>query len=242
MEHRPASAEWRILPIADQAVFVDFGEIIDEAINNRVTSLAARVRQAALAGVTSLVPTYRALTVSYDSTRVRQAVLVRQLEALLMTHDVATPKVRCWTIPVSYGGEQGIDLIALAALHAISPQRVIDIHSAATYRVYMIGFMPGFAYLGGLDPRLHTSRRESPRLKTPSGSISIGGMQTAVGSVEAPSGWHLIGRTPVRSFMPEREEPFLFSAGDRVRFQPIDGGTFIRLHGQSDYLPEWTWQ
>nr|WP_243465986.1 carboxyltransferase domain-containing protein [Sodalis glossinidius] len=100
--------------------------------------------------------------------------------------------------------------------------------------------MPGFAYLGGLDRRLHTSRRELPRLKTPAGSI--GSMQTAVGSVEAPSGWHLIGRMPVRSFVLDRETPFLFSAGDHVRFTPVAVAVFTRLEEQPDYLPDWTWQ
>ncbi|AHF76804.1 Allophanate hydrolase subunit 1 [Sodalis praecaptivus] len=233
---------WRILPIADQAVCVDFGEVIDEQINQRVTALAARVRGAALTGVLSLIPTYRALTVAYDSTQIRQTQLVAQLQELLRQPDAAGQRAKCWTIPVSYGGEHGVDLADLAALHHLTPQQVIDLHSAALYRVYMIGFMPGFAYLGGLVPRLHTSRRESPRLKTPAGSISIGGMQTAVGSVEAPSGWHLIGRTPVRSFVPDREQPFLFSAGDRIRFTPVCAGTFTRLQAQGDYLPDWTWQ
>lgn len=236
------SAPWRILPIADQAVYVDFGEVIDEAINGRVTALAARVRQAEVPGVTSLVPTYRALTVGYDSTKTRQAKLIETLTELLSQPDGGGERVKIWTIPVNYGGEQGIDLSWLAQTHGLSEQEVISRHAAASYRVYMIGFMPGFAYLGGLDPQLHTSRRESPRLKVPAGSISIGGMQTAVGSVEAPSGWHLIGRTPVRSFAPERAEPFLFSAGDRVKFTPIDAGQYHDLAAKADLLPEWSWQ
>ena len=239
MQQSSTSPSWRILPIADQAVCVDFGEVIDEQINQRATALAARVKDAALTGVVSLIPTYRVLTVGYDSTRIRQAMLVTQLQALLTQPDAPGQRAKCWTIPVSYGGDHGVDL---ATLHHLTPQQVISLHCAATYRVYMIGFMPGFAYLGGLDSRLHTSRRESPRLKTPAGSISIGGMQTAVGSVEAPCGWHLIGRTPVRSFVPDRETPFLFSAGDRVRFTPVSADAFTRLQAQSDYLPNWTWQ
>ncbi|MBT9433023.1 5-oxoprolinase subunit PxpB [Candidatus Sodalis endolongispinus] len=242
MQQSSTSPSWRILPIADQAVCVDFGEVIDEQINQRVTALAARVKDAALTGVVSLIPTYRALTVGYDSTQIRQALLVAQLKALLTQPDAPGQRAKCWTIPVSYGGDHGVDLAALAALHHLTPQQVISLHCAATYRVYMIGFMPGFAYLGGLDHRLHTPRRESPRLKTPAGSISIGGMQTAVGSVEAPSGWHLIGRTPVHSFVPDRETPFLFSAGDHVCFTPVAAADFTRLQAQPDYLPDWTWQ
>jgi len=233
---------WRILPIADQAVTVDFGDVIDEVINARVTALASRVRQGAVAGVTSLVPTYRALTVGYDSTKTQQSALVATLNVLLSQPDGEADPVKIWTIPVNYGGAQGVDLDWLAQTHRLSPQEVVERHVAGSYRVYMIGFMPGFAYLGGLDPLLHTSRRESPRLKVPAGSISIGGMQTAVGSVEAPSGWHLIGRTPVRSFAPERAEPFLFSAGDRICFTAIGVEEYTHLQAKTDYLPEWTWQ
>ena len=233
---------WRILPVADQAVYVDFGDVIDEAINARVTALASRVRQAKVPGVTTLVPTYRALTVGYDSTQTQQARLIAALTELLAQPDAEADPVRLWTIPVNYGGEQGVDLEWLAQTHGLSTDEVIERHVAASYRVYMIGFMPGFAYLGGLDPLLHTSRRESPRLKVPAGSISIGGMQTAVGSVEAPSGWHLIGRTPVRSYAPERKEPFLLRAGDRIRFAPIDVEQYQHLVAQDDYIPEWTWQ
>jgi KipI family sensor histidine kinase inhibitor len=233
---------WRILPIADQAVYVDFGDVIDESINARVTALASRVRHGNILGVTSLVPTYRALTVGYDSTKTQQTRLIATLTELLSQPDDEAEPVRLWTIPVNYGGEQGIDLAWLAHSHGLSQEEVIERHVAVSYRVYMMGFMPGFAYLGGLDPLLHTSRRESPRLKVPAGSISIGGMQTAVGSVEAPSGWHLIGRTPVRSFDPERAEPFLFRAGDRIRFAPICVEEYVHLLAQADFLPEWRWQ
>lgn len=232
----------RIAPIADHALYIDFGEVIDVAINQRVTALAKRIAQAGIAGVTGLIPTYRALTVAYDCTRIRQAALREQLERLLAQADAAADPVRCWDLPVAYGGEHGIDLNWLAEHHQLDPVEVIRLHSTVSYRVYMIGFMPGFAYLGGLDERLHTSRRESPRLKVPGGTVSIGGMQTAVSSVDAPSGWHLIGRTPARSFVPSREEPFLFSSGDEIRFVPISTEEFDALSVQPDYLPQWTWR
>lgn len=234
--------DYRIASIADHALSIDFGEVIDAAVNARVTGLAKRVAAADIAGVTGLVPTYRALTVAYDCTRIRQAALRERLEALLAQADGPAEPVRLWQLPVVYGGVHGIDLDWLADQHRLDPQEVIRLHGAVSYRVYMIGFMPGFAYLGGLDPRLHTSRRESPRLKTPAGTVSIGGMQTAVASVEAPSGWHLIGRTPARSFVPGRAEPFLFRAGDEIRFAPIDAEAFDALAAQPDYLPAWTWR
>jgi KipI family sensor histidine kinase inhibitor len=232
----------RIAPIADHALYIDFGEVIDAAVNQRVTALSKRVAEAGIDGVTGLIPTYRALTVAYDCTRIRQSRLREHLERLLAEPDAAAEPVRSWQLPVVYGGDHGIDLLWLADHHQLAPEDVIRLHSAVSYRVYMIGFMPGFAYLGGLDERLHTSRRESPRLKTPAGTVSIGGMQTAVASVEAPSGWNLIGRTPARSFVPSREEPFLFRAGDEISFVPIDSDEFDALSAQSDYLPQWTWR
>jgi KipI family sensor histidine kinase inhibitor len=236
------ASSYRIAAIADHALSIDFGEVIDAAINQRVTALAKRVVQAQIPGVTGLIPTYRALNVAYDSTRIRQSRLREHLERLLAEPDAEADPVRCWEVPVAYGGDQGVDLQWLADHHQLDPLDVIRRHSAVNYRVYMIGFMPGFAYLGGLDERLHTSRRESPRLKTPAGSVSIGGMQTAVASVEAPSGWHLIGRTPARSFVASREQPFLFRAGDEIRFVPISGDEFDALWAQPDYLPQWTWR
>jgi KipI family sensor histidine kinase inhibitor len=232
----------RIAPIADHALYIDFGEVIDAAVNQRVTALAKRVADARIEGVTGLIPTYRALTVAYDCTRIRQSRLIAHVERLLAEPDEQAAPVRTWEVPVAYGGDHGIDLQWLSEHHQLDPQEVIRLHSAVSYRVYMIGFMPGFAYLGGLDQRLHTSRRESPRLKTPAGSISIGGMQTAVASVEAPSGWHLIGQTPARSFVPSRQEPFLFGAGDEIRFTPISAEEFDELWAQPDYLPQWTWR
>ena len=128
---------------------------------------------------------------------------------------------RAWQVPVAYGGEHGIDLAEMAAERGITEAELVRRHAAPTYRVYMIGFQPGFAYLGGLDPALAKPRRTDPRPRTPAGSISIGGVQTAVASVEAPSGWHLIGRTPALPFRLGRDPVFLFQAGDSVRFEPI---------------------
>lgn len=233
---------YRIAPIGDHAIYIDFGEVIDIAVNQRVTALARRVGEAGIPGVTGLVPTYRALTVAYDCTLIRHSRLRQHLERLLAEPYAEAGPVRQWEVPVAYGGEHGVDLEWLAAQHDLDAQTVIALHSAARYRVYMIGFMPGFAYLGGLDERLHTSRRESPRLKVPAGTVSIGGMQTAVASIEAPSGWHLIGRTPARSFRPGHDDPFLFRAGDEIRFVPIEQAEFDALAAQPDFIPQWTWR
>jgi KipI family sensor histidine kinase inhibitor len=134
-----------------------------------------------------------------------------------------------WRVPVVYGGEYGIDLEAVAEHHGLTPSQVVEIHSSAVYRIYMIGFLPGFAYLGGLDPRIVTSRRTQPRLKVPSGSIMIGGEQAGIVPMEMPSGWHLLGRTPVLSYAPQRDPAFLFAAGDEIVFEPMDASRWAAL-------------
>jgi KipI family sensor histidine kinase inhibitor len=132
-------------------------------------------------------------------------------------------------VPVVYGGEFGIDLDDVAARHGLDPAEVVARHAAPEYRVYMIGFAPGYAYLGGLDPALATPRRETPRMRTPAGTIAVGGVQASVASIEAPSGWHLLGRTPVRAFMPGRDPVFLLRPGDRVRFEPVPASAWDAL-------------
>jgi 5-oxoprolinase (ATP-hydrolysing) subunit B len=218
----------RILPCGDAALVVQFGEEIDPGVNARVLALDARVAEG-LRGVIETVPTYRSLLVHYDPTVTEFRALGEALLGLSQ-HLPETPNEgRLWRIPVVYGGEFGIDLESVAAHHAITTDELIRRHAAPVYRVYMMGFLPGFAYLGGLDPTIAISRRESPRLKTPAGTISIGGIQALVASIEAPSGWHLLGRTPVRNFMADRDPVFILDAGDRVKFEPIPASEWPRL-------------
>ncbi len=219
----------RVVPVGDTAILIELGETIDPAINAAVLALDARIRALALEGVVELVPTYRSLLVHYDPERVDGRALLDRLSALDFDHPGVPPEGRLWTVPVCYGGEFGIDLEALAARHGLTTEEVVRLHTAPRYRVYMVGFVPGFTYLGGLDPRLHTPRLPDPRPRTPAGSVSIGGMQTGIASIPIPSGWHLIGRTPVRTFDPERDPPLLLEPGDLVRFVPIDPATFHEL-------------
>jgi KipI family sensor histidine kinase inhibitor len=134
-----------------------------------------------------------------------------------------------WRVPVIYGGSFGEDLIAVAAQHGLTPDEVIARHAAPEYRVYMIGFMPGYTYLGGLDPSIATPRRAEPRLATPAGSIAIGGVQASIQCLAAPSGWHLLGRTPARTYHPTRDPMFLMSPGDRVSFYRIPATSWDAL-------------
>jgi KipI family sensor histidine kinase inhibitor len=215
-----AAASPRVLPCGDTALAVEFGEAIDPAVNACVLALDARVAQG-IPGVVETVPTYRSLLVHYDPVVTDFDTLGATLSALSADLPDTPAEGRLWRIPVVYGGAFGVDLEAVSARHGLAPADLIARHAAPIYRVYMIGFVPGFAYLGGLDPSLATPRRDVPRARTPAGSISIGGAQAAVASIEAPSGWHLLGRTPVRSFMPDREPPFILNAGDRVTFEPV---------------------
>ena len=221
------SSSPRILPCGDTAMTVEFGSEIDPRLNARVLALAARLE--GVPGLVESVPTYRSLLIHYDPSATSFESVSEAVRRASVDLSDEPREGRLWRVPVVYGGAFGIDLEEVAERHGLTPAQVIERHSAPDYRIYMIGFLPGYAYLGGLDPALATPRRENPRAHTPAGTISIGGIQAVVASIEAPSGWHLLGRTPVRNFMPDREPVFLFEAGDRVRFEPIDAARWDEL-------------
>jgi len=222
----------RILPCGDAALTVEFGREIDPAVNARVLALDARV--SGLAGVVETLPTYRSLLVHYDPAAVDFHALAAALLDLAADLPDIAREGRLWRIPVVYGGEFGVDLGDIARRHGITPDDLVQRHSAPVYRVYMSGFLPGFAYLGGLDPSIATPRRESPRARTPAGTISIGGVQALVASIEAPSGWHLLGRTPVRNFMLGREPVFILEPGDQIVFEPVAAERWEGLDGAAE--------
>jgi KipI family sensor histidine kinase inhibitor len=219
----------RILPSGDTALTVEFGRTIDEAVNRSVLAFDQLVAAAALPGVVETVPTYRSLLVHYDPLQTSHAALAAALLALAARPRPGVATARRWRVPVAYGGAFGIDLEDVAKRHGVTPDEVVARHVAAEYFVAMVGFTPGFAYLSGLDPTLATPRRDSPRLQTPAGTIHIGGAQAAIQCLAGPSGWHLLGRTPVRSFLPGRDPVFLIAPGDAVRFHAIDAATFAAM-------------
>ena len=210
-----------VLPCGDCALIVQIGETVDAGANARIIALAAELEARALPGIQEIVPTYRSLLVRYDPEKVRGADLERQLLEAFEHPAKAGAEGRLWTVPCLYGGTVGQDFDELAAMKGLSPDELVALHSGAEYRIYMIGFAPGFAYLGGLPEILHTPRLTKPRQNIPAGAIGIGGQQGNINSVAGPSGWRFVGWTPVRSFDPARAEPFLFRAGDRLRFRPI---------------------
>ena len=217
-----------IAPLGDRALRVDFGQRIDPGLNARVHGLAARIRRAELPGVTDLVPAYASLAVHYrpEAWEGQEGspydALVDALAPLLL--DQAEPTMepaRTIEIPVRYGGAHGPDLEEVAHQAGLSPADFAGRHAAGRYRVYMLGFTPGFAYLGGLDPALAAPRRSMPRTQVPAGSVGIAGEQTGIYPCDSPGGWQLIGRTDATLFDPGREEPCLFRPGDRVRFVAV---------------------
>jgi KipI family sensor histidine kinase inhibitor len=222
-----APGQPRILPCGDAALAVEFGRDIDPAVNARVLALDARV--GGVAGIVETVPTYRSLLVHYDPVAIDFDALEATLLALTADLPTTPREGRLWRIPVVYGGEFGIDLEDTARRHGLTAAELVRRHAAPVYRVYMNGFLPGFSYLGGLDPSIATPRRESPRPWAPPGTIAIGGVQALVASIESPNGWHLLGRTPVRNFMLARDPAFILQPGDRVVFEPIPPGRWEAL-------------
>jgi len=216
----------RLLPSGDSAITVEFSRHIDDAANRRVLSLDRTLAQEKLSGVTETVPTYRSLLVHYDPLQVGFGALSEKLVALAQLPVPEVTNTRRWCIPVVYGGEHGIDLEDVAKALKTTPDDIVARHVAGDYRVAMIGFTPGWSYLSGLEDGLQMPRRQNPRLLTPAGTISIGGVQTGVQCLAGPSGWHLLGQTAVRTYQLHRDPTFLLEPGDAVTFAAVDAKTF----------------
>lgn len=226
----------RFLPCGDSAVTVEFGNAIEPRLNQAVHAFAAAAEALGLPAIREVVPTYRSATVHYlpwlldfEHIQARLAPLARQAAEQAASGPETGPVTE---IPVLYGGDYGPDLGEVAAHCGLDPAQVIRLHSAPAYRIFMLGFTPGFPYLGGMDPRLTTPRRSQPRVSIPAGSVGIAGGQTGVYPIRSPGGWQLIGRTPLKLFDPAREKPILLQAGGAIRFVPIDEQTFHQMKGR----------
>lgn len=221
------SGPFSIVAVGDSALVVRFDERVDALVNAHAVSLAGALASEVLDGVRDVVPAFCSVTVYFDPLRTDSRELMDRLQQLASGDVSATPPTGApIDVPVCYGGELGPDLQAVATFAGLPEQKVVQIHAAVTYRVFMIGFTPGFPYMGIVDDRIAMPRRQSPRTRVPAGSVAIAGMQTGIYPSESPGGWQLIGRTPLTVFDPGREEPFLLRAGDGVRFAPIDRTTF----------------
>jgi inhibitor of KinA len=222
----------RVLSSGDTALVVEFGDRIDRALSEAVLALRARVDGAGIAGVVETVPTFRSLMVHYDPLRIAAAELTQAIDALLEGNARAQQRRRLWRVPVCYEGDLAPDLDEVAERTGLGAVAVAALHASARYHVYMVGFLPGYPYMGDLPERLHLPRRSDPRVRLPPGSVAIATGMTAIYPVESPGGWHLIGTTPIRLFDPRNEPPALFAPGDAVEFEPIDRAAFDRLRAE----------
>lgn len=220
----------RFLPGGDSAIFMEFGNAILPEIGSRVRQTSLRIQSARIPGVREVIPTYRSLLVCYDSLKITFEELAGKLELIAMEKESAPlPQPKVSKIPVLYGGEFGPDLPYVARYHGITPEEVVKIHTSTLYLIYMLGFMPGFAYLGGISEKIATPRLTVPRLKVPAGSVGIAGTQTGIYPSDSPGGWQIIGRTPAKLFDPKREPPSLLEAGNYLSFESVSAEEFRRV-------------
>ena len=231
----PNSTPTRFRISGECSLVAVYGSGIDIAVNEQVRRMAAVVGSLNHPAIKAVVPSYCTLALHYDPLRIQYAALTRLLLDLERQLDQSTvPEAVTVEIPVCYGGEFGPDLDFVAAHNRIAAEEVIRLHSAGIYRIHAIGFAPGFCYLGGLDPRLHAPRLETPRVRVEAGSVGIAGGQTGVYPLASPGGWRLIGRTPLRLFAPERARPVPYQPGDSLCFRPVPAEVFHRLQREEE--------
>ncbi|HLI98328.1 MAG TPA: 5-oxoprolinase subunit PxpB [Bradyrhizobium sp.] len=238
----PTISPPRLLPSGDSAMTVEFSRHIDEEANRRVLALDQILALEPIVGISETVPTYRSLLVHYDPSHIDFASLGQKLLALAERPVPPSKNIRHWRVPVTYGGEYGIDLEDVAKTLGTTPDDIVARHIAGDYRVAMIGFTPGWSYLSGLQESLYMPRRQNPRLLTPAGTISVGGVQAGIQCLAGPSGWHLLGCTPVRTYQLHRDPTFLLEPGDRVKFYQIDAKAFVeqeRAAAHGEIIAEW---
>ncbi len=218
----------KIFPLGDNALTLSFGNEISPELNKKVLKLANFIEQNPFKGFIETVPAYSSLSIFYDVFRVRnefsdfetafEAVKTFVENSLKNSGKINKKKSRLIEIPVNFEKEFALDLEFVASENDLSPEKVIEIFTSKTYRVYLLGFLPGFAYMGELDAQIATPRKNSPRKKVPKGSVGIAGRQTGIYSLESPGGWQIIGKTATELFTPEDENPTFLQAGDLIRF------------------------
>lgn len=209
----------KIVPLGDSALLVQLGDEIDIAINQQVHALAALINISRFEGVIETVPAYATLLVHYDPLIVSFGQIKNYLhEKMAQAADNESRQRKRVEVPVRYGGEYGLDLESVARHCQLSIEDVIQIHSRKNYTVFMMGFTPGFPYMGKLDDAIIVPRLDTPRTRVPAGTVAIAGSQTGIYPIDSPGGWQLIGWTSLQLFDPESETPFLFSPGDEVKF------------------------
>ena len=220
----------RIRIAGDSSLLVEFGKEINPEINGQIASFVQLIREQQIEGIIDMIPTYCSLLINYDPRIILYDDIKNRIQDLLKIEIAGGERSkRIFEIPVCYGGEYGPDLELIAKNAGLSEEEVIKIHSGTDYLIYMLGFLPGFTYLGGLDERIHTPRLPNPRIRIEAGSVGIGGSQTGIYPLDSPGGWNLMGKTPVRTYDPNRDPAILVEAGDYIRFVPIDEDEYKRI-------------
>ncbi len=213
--------KFKCVPYGDTAVLVKFADRIDPKVNAMVFSLEKLILSEKIDGIVEMIPAYSSLTLFYDPKILSFSIVVEKLNELKAKYKNYSFSPSFFEIPVVYGGKYGPDLQFIANYNHLSTEEVVKIHSSVEYTVYMLGFTPGFAYLGGMSKKIITPRLKNPRKNVPAGSIGIGGKQTGIYPIESPGGWRIIGLTPLKLFNMDKDPPVLFKPGDKVKFVPI---------------------
>lgn len=222
--------EVKILTAGDSSVLIEFGKTISPEINRKIMAIVQIIREQHIEGIVDMIPAFCSLLINYDPRVITYEQITERITAILkMEVKSEEAKKTVVEIPVCYGGKYGPDIDTIAENAGLSVEEVIQIHSSRDYLIYMLGFLPGFSYLGGLDERIHTPRLANPRLKIAAGSVGIGGSQTGIYPMDSPGGWQLLGMTPVKTYDPDREVPILYEAGQYIRFVPIDEKEYERI-------------
>lgn len=223
----------KILTAGDSSLLIQYDSVIDPEVNARIAATVRLMREQHIEGVVDIIPAFCSLLINYDPRVISYDEMRTRMERILSVEVAAGErKKKIYELPVCYGGEFGPDLGTIAEHAGLSEQEVIDIHTSTDYLIYMLGFLPGFTYLGGLDERIHTPRLANPRVRIPAGSVGIGGSQTGIYPMDSPGGWQLMGMTPVRTYDPDREVPILVEAGDYIRFVQVDRAEYERIRAE----------
>ncbi len=225
----------RYLTAGDKAIVLEFGNKINEETNLLVRKMHYCISKKNIAGIEEMVPTYRSLIIYYNHQEIKYKNLIQRFKRIQNSiPEITIPIAQVTEIAVLYGGECGPDLEFVAQYNKLSTKEVIKIHSEKEYFIYMLGFLPGFTYLGGMSDKIATPRLEKPRLKVLGGSVGIAGKQTGIYPIESPGGWRIIGRTPIKLYDPKRSSPFLLKSGDYVKFYPINEDQFKEIKKRAE--------
>lgn len=220
----------RIAAAGDSSILIEFEKEIRPDINQKISATVQLLKAQQTPGVIDIIPAFCSLLINYDPRVISYGEMKKRMEDILKIDVKAgASRKKVYEIPVCYGGKYGPDIETIAENAGLSIEEVIEIHSSCDYLIYMLGFLPGFCYLGGLDERIHTPRLANPRIKINAGSVGIGGSQTGIYPLDSPGGWQLMGMTPVKTYDPNREIPILVEAGSYIHFFPIDEEEYDRI-------------